>query len=123
MQNHEKLGYCGIYCGGCSNFKEKVNCQGCREEKSLLEDCPTRACAIQKGIMYCGECNDFPCEQLSGFYNDGVKHHQLAHQNSLMMKKAGVDNWLRMQEAKHICDCGNRLNWFKNQCPKCEAKN
>jgi hypothetical protein len=98
MEDHEALSYCGIYCGRCKNYKKNANCQGCRNEKSLVNDCPTRACAIGKGLLHCGECGEFPCATLEEFYSDGVPHHVTALENMRRIVEIGPERWLLEQE-------------------------
>ena len=74
-----------------------MNCCGCRNELSLVNDCPTRTCAIDRGLLHCGECDDFPCTMLNSFYHDGNPLHLLAYHNMQKIMKDGVDNWLKMQ--------------------------
>ena len=69
------IAYCGIDCQKCKNYKKNMNCAGCRHELELLEDCPTRICCSEKGFLHCSECNEFPCEELKCFYNDGNPLH------------------------------------------------
>lgn len=102
MKGHETLSFCGIYCGACKNYKKNMNCMGCRYEKELVNDCPTRLCAFKKGLLHCGECENFPCDELNNFYNDGNQHHKLAFQNILRIKEIGIENWLSEQEKKVI---------------------
>jgi hypothetical protein len=116
MKKYEALAYCGLYCGGCKNYKEEMNCQGCRYETSLVDDCPTRACAIERGLLHCGDCEDFPCATLKDFYEDGVRHHGVAFQNMLRIKDIGPDEWLREQVERHKCECGRRKLWFAEGC-------
>ncbi len=103
MNHQEKLGYCGIYCGSCKNFKENANCMGCRDEQVMLNDCPTRACVTKKGLLFCGECAEFPCSLLNEFYKDGNPHHNLAYKNTLRIREIGADKWLLEQIA--LCSC------------------
>lgn len=116
MDKYEKLSLCGLYCGGCKNYKENFNCMGCRNEKELVNDCPTRLCCINKGLLHCGECNDFPCKVLNDFYNDGLRHHELAYKNMLKIKEIGVGTWLSDQEEEHTCKCGRKKIWFAIKC-------
>lgn len=97
MDQFETLSLCGIYCGGCKNYKVNANCMGCRNEKELLDDCPTRTCCIAKGHLHCGQCEDFPCSVLNAFYTDGIALHELAYKNMLKIKEMGEDKWLEMQ--------------------------
>jgi hypothetical protein len=41
-------------------------CRGCRFGGgwSWWPDCPVRDCVIQKGLDFCYQCSDFPCEKL-----------------------------------------------------------
>ena len=97
MSNYEALSYCGVFCGKCANYKKNVNCAGCRNECSLVDDCPTRACAITRGFFHCGECYDFPCKVLNDFYNDGKPLHLKAYHNMQDIMKKGHDEWLKEQ--------------------------
>ncbi len=116
MEQYEELSLCGLYCGGCKNYKENFNCMGCRNETELVNDCPTRACCISKGLLHCGNCAEFPCSVLGDFYNDGVRHHKLAYQNMLRIKEVEVEKWLSEQKAEHTCQCGRRKTWFASKC-------
>jgi len=116
MKEYETLAYCGLFCGGCKNYKENANCMGCRFEEKLLDDCPTRACASARGLLHCGDCKEFPCPALKKFYEDGVRHHGMALQNVLRMRDIGPDEWLREQETEHTCRCGRRKLWFAEGC-------
>ncbi len=43
-------------------FLARGSCRGCREGGCLLGNCGARACALERGIDFCGLCPDFPCE-------------------------------------------------------------
>jgi hypothetical protein len=116
MREYETLAYCGLFCGGCRNYKENANCAGCRYEEKLVDDCPTRACAMKKDLLYCGDCADFPCPNLKAFYEDGVRHHAMALNNAESIREIGPDIWLGEQEKEHTCRCGGRRLWFAEQC-------
>ena len=95
---YEALGYCGIYCGVCGNFKKNENCAGCRKEPALLWDCEIRVCVMERGFMHCGECAEFPCELLNGFYHEGKASHLQAYHNMLEIIEKGPDAWLQERE-------------------------
>ena len=51
------------------DFKEMLDyfanasCKGCRKEEcKFYKNCNVRACTVEKGIDFCYECNEFPCE-------------------------------------------------------------
>ena len=75
-----------------------MNCQGCRNEMELLADCPTRVCAMKKSLLHCGQCENFPCEELNEFYHDGNPNHQLAYSNMKCIIEEGVSCWLLKQQ-------------------------
>jgi hypothetical protein len=90
MNNIEELSFCGILCSKCKNYKQNMNCAGCRVEEKLIADCPTRICAREKGFLNCGECDDFPCETLEQFYEDGNNMHREAYQNLKEIKQKNI---------------------------------
>lgn len=116
MKKHETLSFCGIYCGGCGNYKENMNCTGCRYEQELVNDCPTRTCAIYRGLVHCGECESYPCGELDSFYRDGNPTHELAYKNMIEIKEIGIEEWLLEQKRKHTCVCGQKKRWFATTC-------
>lgn len=56
---------------GISNLDqtiENLGCYGCCDKKTvnvMCESCPIRNCALDKEIINCGYCENFPCEKLS----------------------------------------------------------
>jgi hypothetical protein len=56
------IGGCGFYCGSCPTYI-KGECAGCRaaHEKG---NCFTFDCVQERGLAYCGQCADFPCDEL-----------------------------------------------------------
>ena len=89
--SEQMLSYCGIDCGGCpayiatqANDVEKLTsltqewfdgatdytiimCDGCKSTSQIMKwcgECPTRACAIERGHKNCAYCDDFGCEKL-----------------------------------------------------------
>lgn len=58
----ELISKCGFYCGSCSLYTNGA-CKGCRMQHSE-GDCFTFDCVSNKGIEYCGLCEDFPCDDI-----------------------------------------------------------
>ena len=79
-----------------SDFKELlsyfalVECRGCRKEKcKIFKDCKVRDCSENKGVDFCFQCNDFPCEN-TGF----DKHlHKRSVDINMRIKEIGVENY------------------------------
>ena len=62
---------CGILCSTCG-FRESMGCKGCVEiDKPFWgESCPVKSCCEGKDRAHCGQCEAFPCEQLTAFAYD-----------------------------------------------------
>ena len=77
---------------------EKMVCQGCRSDQRAVicpADCPTLTCSREKGVDFCFECPDFPCEKLNPAADRADKlPHNLKVYNSCRMKKMGLQKWL-----------------------------
>lgn len=58
MNEIQKIGSCGLACMLCS-AKLKNECIGCHEAKG----CDIKACCVEKNIVGCYECDDFPCDK------------------------------------------------------------
>ena len=78
------------------DFKElldyfaSVECAGCRKEKcKIFKDCKVRDCHEKKGVDFCFQCSDFPCNE-TGF-------DQHLHKRSVVinmrMKEIGVEKY------------------------------
>lgn len=64
---------CGLLCGSCE-YREPCGCGGCIETDGhpYHGECPVAICCQDKGLVYCGECSNFPCELLTNYSNDPV---------------------------------------------------
>ncbi|MDO4565085.1 MAG: DUF3795 domain-containing protein [Clostridia bacterium] len=62
MIDETLLGKCGFYCGSCPTYAGG-NCSGCVAEHQA-GDCYTLDCVQNRGLAFCGECPEFPCETL-----------------------------------------------------------
>ena len=70
--NH--IAYCGVDCAACPDFIEG-ECPNCRKtDWSSCGACAPVACCRGKEIESCGECPDFPCEPMAGFYEESEGH-------------------------------------------------
>ena len=81
---------CGLYCGACSIFAairknepqfleliargvadypghpvevKDLACEGCLSDVRAImcRECNLRACAFERGLTHCAQCDDFPC--------------------------------------------------------------
>ncbi len=65
------MAFCGDYCGDCE-WKEKVNCKGCKENcgDMFWGECQIAKCCKKNDFNHCGECLKMPCDKLNALFND-----------------------------------------------------
>jgi len=95
-------------------------CPGCRLENKCGE-CHIRDCAINRGLAYCGECIDFPCNLIINFSSDGKPHHEESISNLNLLNNVGEDKWLDIMRNKWTCKCGSKYSWYHKKCVKCNT--
>jgi len=146
MDNCKLLGFCGLYCGACPHHRalfkdgryilegalknglmlEEFTCEGCGADKSLMRkacaDCDMRACAMDKKVEHCGECDNFPCGRFTAFQNDGLAHHLDIVANVSEIKNKGAKQWLSDQSEDWKCECGRPFSWYESVCSNCSSK-
>ena len=142
---------CGLYCGACSirsayNRNDSVllkamadgvslylghkveakdlACKGCLSDVVSIScrECKMRDCAFSKGLKYCSECTDSPCELIKNFNSDGLPHHAEVLYNVRHQQEIGVDAWAKEQEVIWRCPgCSAGTDWYANKCHSCGA--
>ncbi|MFC1633317.1 DUF3795 domain-containing protein [Planctomycetota bacterium] len=115
MKNRAKLiAPCGLDCGICELYlsrnnaqlmddliskgipKEVLPCDGCRAIEGrcpvIHGQCATFECTNEKRILFCSECNDFPCINLAPAADKAeVLPHNTKLYNLCIIKKNGVE--------------------------------
>ena len=99
------ISVCGLNCARCTVLTEQKECAGCRGpiEQNWSGNCKFRPCAKARGHDYCFECDEFPCDKLQAFANDGYEHHRLAVENMKRMREIGLERWLAEQPKVMFC--------------------
>lgn len=136
MSEDATLGYCGLYCGGCGAWQATQKgapllddsgtpmlCDGCASDRltGWCAVCTIKSCARGRGVRYCLECPENPCEMLTGFMNDPkYPYHQEVQGNMERLRAAGLATWTaEMRERYRCAGCGAEFNWFDAACPAC----
>jgi len=138
--------YCGLNCGACpvglaneSGDSDKIAgmaaewgrkageliCEGCKADVTagFCSRCRMRLCAMGRGLEFCVECPDYPCENLMAFRNDDAPHHSAIFRNLGEIQDLGVEAWLEVQAARWSCpECGRRFGWYDETCEGCGAE-
>jgi rubrerythrin len=134
--------YCGLYCGACpvlvanqrgtvDELAEKLEtdpaelvCAGCKSGTRVdsRADCKFVLCALEKGVEFCGDCDEYPCKRLTDFRDDEWAHHSVVTKNLDRLKEVGPEAWLAEQDKRWTCPaCGARFAWYDEECPDCGA--
>jgi hypothetical protein len=136
--------YCGLYCGGCGLFQatqqgrnkeiaekagkplEDVTCTGCKTDvvAGWCSQCPIRACAREKGLDYCLDCGDFPCQDWIAFRDaPDWPYHKQAEANMRAIKADGLAVWIKQQDAYWRCpSCNEQVAWLDRTCEECGSE-
>lgn len=79
---------------------DEVGCKGCREVEGKCPVVPMKCsvypCAKEKGVRFCCDCPDFPCDSLHP-YADQAKRlpHNTKIFNLCLIKRMGVEAWAK----------------------------
>ena len=78
---------------------EMARCRGCRDENGAPEhlpmECRSYSCAQQKGVDFCCDCGDFPCDFLHPYLDRATLWHNTKVFSLCQIKKMGLENWAR----------------------------
>jgi hypothetical protein len=109
---------CGLDCFNCGTYEgnitedvkkqvseflkipvEETSCKGCRGENGHCifgpgQQCATWDCVQEKGLSFCHECGDFPCELLAPTQKGAAFPHNMKVYNLCRMKLLGLDGWI-----------------------------
>lgn len=76
-------------------------------------------CARQKGIEFCGECEEFPCAEIKTF--QALKPHRIdLWQSHQRIKEVGYEQWAGEMSEHYACPICHTLNSaYDLVCRKC----
>ena len=89
---------------------EKAFCIGCRNENGTIpflkmtEPCNVYKCIAKKGIDFCCDCSDFPCDHLHPYADRASEvPHNTKVFNLCLIKKMGLESWAKTKarDVKH----------------------
>lgn len=89
--------------------EEKATCEGCRPQEGRIkllkpdQQCKIFKCVGAKGIEFCNECDDFPCERFQPYADKAHFPHNTKMYQLCVMKKLGFEKWAA-EEAVKIWD-------------------
>lgn len=135
---------CGLYCAACSLFiattedparlkelavrfqlsEEAIKCYGCRSAKRgpYCENCKMFACAAERGIDFCSECEGYPCDDLKQFQS-AMPHRIELWADLERIKSIGYKQWLKEIGEKYACPRCQIINSaYDLKCRKCSEE-
>lgn len=141
MSDLSTSAYCGLFCETCSVYifsqtdenalealaskfgmtKEEMRCNGCRSDKlsSYCQKCLFTPCALEKGILNCEDCAEFPCDKLKEFQKQ-MPHRAELFESAECRKSLGIDKWKEKITSDYSCEkCGNVNSPYFVKCAKC----
>jgi len=133
IENRDKrlVAACGLFCPACTLYiatledpkrlkrlakrfqlsEEKVKCYGCHSDKRgpYCKTCKMVACAAEKGIDFCGECDTYPCEELKTF-QEAMPHRIELWSAQERIKNAGYKQWFQEMVEEFSCPHCDTIN-------------
>jgi hypothetical protein len=133
---------CGLYCPACTAYiaareepqrlsvlaarmgrtVDDVACEGCRSDKRSFfcrELCTMKPCAEKKGVDFCSECDEYPCESLKTF-QAAAPHRRELWSSLERIKEKGHESWSRDMAALYACpSCGVLNSAYDLKCRHC----
>jgi ribosomal protein S27E len=125
MDYHQMTSPCGLDCFNCPmylanedlNLREKISekrnlsfekasCPGCRNAQGTIfsqgdtKPCAVFRCTSEKGITYCYECTEFPCDHLHPYADKAsFRPHNTKLFNLCLIRKMGLEQWAKNKAA------------------------
>jgi hypothetical protein len=140
-----KAAVCGLFCPACTLFigthedparlqtlaqgrklpVEECRCEGCRAEvRSFFCRglCKMAGCAAEKGHRFCGDCRDYPCQELKDF-QCAMPHRLELWRAQERIREVGPETWYSEMLVHFACPaCGTLNSAYDLKCRKCGAE-
>ena len=88
-----------MLCNGCRSCNGKIPLQ-----KHIFGDthrCAAYECSQGKGLRYCGDCDEFPCDNLHPYADKASDlPHNIKVFNLCLINKMGLEEWARTKASE-----------------------
>lgn len=136
-------GVCGVFCQSCTVYigshedpkrleiladrlkcePEDLHCSGCRSDNRSFHcrSCRFISCAESKGVDFCAECQQYPCEEILLFQKQMPHRAELLETNAIITE-CGQRKWYERvlkDHRCHLCDTVNSA--YDKICRRCGA--
>lgn len=135
---------CGLFCRACGLYlattedtdrlpqiaqrfgvsEDAVRCYGCHSDRRgpFCQTCTMIACAAEKGIEFCGACDEYPCETLKAF-QEAMPHRLDLWPSLERIQQVGYEQWYQEMLQDYSCPgCGTINGCYNLQCRNCGAE-
>ena len=133
---------CGLFCPSCTLYigtyddparlqwlagrfgcpVDELACHGCRSDKRAYyceETCTFVSCAAEKGIDFCGECAEYPCEPLKAFQTE-MSHRIELWEHHQRIREVGFEQWFTEMRDRYACpECQTINSAYDIACRSC----
>jgi len=133
---------CGLFCPACTVYigthedkprlerlaeklkmpVEELECDGCRNDRRCFfcrNKCKMVPCTKEKGIDFCGSCDEYPCPELSQFQAAMINRIEL-WESQQRIREAGYETWYEEMLLHYACPECRALNSAPDlTCRKC----
>ncbi len=132
---------CGLFCPACTLYiattedparlgklaamfghtEEEMKCLGCRSQVRgpYCRVCRMVTCAAERGVDFCAECADYPCEVLKEF--QAARPHRLdLFEDGKLIREKGFATWFGDTFARYSCEeCRTLNSAYDLVCRRC----
>lgn len=117
---------CGMNCMICyKHCCHKKPCTGCLHsdigKPEHCRKCKIKDCMKEKGLSYCFECVDYPCQPIKNLEKSYSRRYQVSlMENSELVRQHGLDTFMERQKEKYTClKCGGIISIHDRECSEC----
>lgn len=123
------LAPCGVNCFNCyKHLLEKRNCHGClsddinKPERCI--NCKIKKCTSERNIIYCFECDIYPCKDIKNLNKSYVKRYGVnIFENSEIVKIKGIVGFMKIEKERWTCHaCNGVVNQHDGICSECNLQ-
>lgn len=75
---------------------ETKQCEGCRSGACGYPFCEIRSCAIERDVVTCPLCKDFPCKQINAL----AEVYPTLVADGQHLREMGLEDWIEIQEKR-----------------------
>lgn len=140
--NKKLASVCGLFCGSCgvyyatqeqnvSKLQEiaknlgqelsATSCYGCRSntKTSACKDCFIIKCAKKMNVDFCGECKQYPCQELI-LFQAKMPHRKNMWKSQKRINEVGWVQWFNEMVEYYSCDECKTINGaYDIECRLC----